>query len=274
MNLQNLSYMFTPAIFHDHNQADHPGEWQSDLVFEDLVLHHDVVFAPIGRKQIQQPQQQQVTTSPTTPLLREQSDDFKRSSPTSDLVSGPIVPSKPTNMPPTSRSRSSTLTQSKPPALPSPSTQTIAKSQPPPPPHSHAPAASNQPTTATTYPGDPSPTGGSTSTIEPIAMNKALSTPSALMTDPAQPSSSSSSSSTVDSPFSCPPPASVPMLTTTSATSSEAPKSHGILRRATLKAKAVIPPRQQSLRLKQGRSPGTAPTSPTTENAPADLPSS
>ncbi|KAI8391109.1 uncharacterized protein BYT42DRAFT_542723 [Radiomyces spectabilis] len=45
MNLQNLSVIFTPAIFHDHNQAEHPGEWQTDSVFEDLINYEDIVFA-------------------------------------------------------------------------------------------------------------------------------------------------------------------------------------------------------------------------------------
>ncbi|ORX59614.1 RhoGAP-domain-containing protein [Hesseltinella vesiculosa] len=44
MNLQNLSVIFTPAIFHDFNQAEHPGEWHSDVMFEDLVNFHDTLF--------------------------------------------------------------------------------------------------------------------------------------------------------------------------------------------------------------------------------------
>ncbi|KAI9304506.1 hypothetical protein BJ944DRAFT_266735 [Cunninghamella echinulata] len=51
MNVQNLSYMFTPAIFHDHNQAEHPGEWGSDFVFEDLLHYHTILFS--GNQQLQ-----------------------------------------------------------------------------------------------------------------------------------------------------------------------------------------------------------------------------
>ncbi|KAI8336527.1 hypothetical protein BC941DRAFT_502772 [Chlamydoabsidia padenii] len=124
MNLQNLSYMFTPAIFHDHNQAEHPGEWRSDLVFEDLVLHHDFVFAPIPRQQPpqQQPlqeqsQQAQDAVSPSTPLTHGCLNDFKDSPTAPDLASGPAMRSNPTNNAPSvkSRSRSSTLSQSIPP---------------------------------------------------------------------------------------------------------------------------------------------------------------
>ncbi|CAO3593128.1 unnamed protein product [Absidia cylindrospora] len=45
MNLQNLSVIFTPAIFHDFNQAEHPGEWHADTVFEDLITYYDALFA-------------------------------------------------------------------------------------------------------------------------------------------------------------------------------------------------------------------------------------
>lgn len=45
MHLQNLSVIFTPAIFHDFNQAENPGEWCIDKVFEDLILHHKKLFA-------------------------------------------------------------------------------------------------------------------------------------------------------------------------------------------------------------------------------------
>ncbi|KAF7722543.1 hypothetical protein EC973_002967 [Apophysomyces ossiformis] len=47
MNIQNLSVIFTPAIFHDHNKADNAGEWYSDKVLEDLILHHKELFANI-----------------------------------------------------------------------------------------------------------------------------------------------------------------------------------------------------------------------------------
>ncbi|KAI8382980.1 Rho GTPase activation protein [Blakeslea trispora] len=45
MTLKNLSVIFTPALFHDHNQAENAGEWYSDKVLEDLVLRHDMLFA-------------------------------------------------------------------------------------------------------------------------------------------------------------------------------------------------------------------------------------
>ncbi|CAO3631470.1 unnamed protein product [Cunninghamella blakesleeana] len=44
MNLQNLSVIFTPAIFHDFNQAENPGEWHADTVFEDLVTYYEPLF--------------------------------------------------------------------------------------------------------------------------------------------------------------------------------------------------------------------------------------
>ncbi|KAI9305952.1 hypothetical protein BJ944DRAFT_264311 [Cunninghamella echinulata] len=44
MNLQNLSVIFTPAIFHDFNQAENPGEWHADTVFEDLVTYYEALF--------------------------------------------------------------------------------------------------------------------------------------------------------------------------------------------------------------------------------------
>ncbi|KAL0096339.1 hypothetical protein J3Q64DRAFT_1827403 [Phycomyces blakesleeanus] len=49
MHIQNLSVIFTPAIFKDFNQAEVPGEWANDVVFEDLVHYYKEVFgfAPI-----------------------------------------------------------------------------------------------------------------------------------------------------------------------------------------------------------------------------------
>lgn len=44
MNLQNLSVVFTPAIFQDHNHGEIPGDWRVDSVFEDLVTYHDRLF--------------------------------------------------------------------------------------------------------------------------------------------------------------------------------------------------------------------------------------
>ncbi|KAL0088291.1 hypothetical protein F4703DRAFT_1845368 [Phycomyces blakesleeanus] len=45
MNLQNLSYIFTPSIFQDHNQAENAGEWYSDKVLQDLILHYETLFS-------------------------------------------------------------------------------------------------------------------------------------------------------------------------------------------------------------------------------------
>jgi hypothetical protein len=41
MSMKNLSVIFTPALFHDHNQAENAGEWYSDKVLEDLILQHE-----------------------------------------------------------------------------------------------------------------------------------------------------------------------------------------------------------------------------------------
>ncbi|KAF7725431.1 hypothetical protein EC973_009605 [Apophysomyces ossiformis] len=63
MHLQNLSVIFTPAIFHDFNQAENPGEWQSDKVFEDLVLHHESLFKNAEATAAQIPQKGHVSQS-------------------------------------------------------------------------------------------------------------------------------------------------------------------------------------------------------------------
>lgn len=55
MNMQNLSVVFTPAIFHDHNNAEVPGEWRCDSVFEDLVTHHHTLFISAENKPKQSP---------------------------------------------------------------------------------------------------------------------------------------------------------------------------------------------------------------------------
>lgn len=47
MNIQNLSLIFTPAIFHDHNQAQNPGEWFSDCVLEDLIQNYEKLFSTV-----------------------------------------------------------------------------------------------------------------------------------------------------------------------------------------------------------------------------------
>lgn len=40
MTIKNLSLMFTPAIFHDHNQAENNGDWYADKVLEDLIKNY------------------------------------------------------------------------------------------------------------------------------------------------------------------------------------------------------------------------------------------
>ncbi|SAM05181.1 hypothetical protein [Absidia glauca] len=278
MNLQNLSYMFTPAIFHDHNQAEHPGEWRSDLVFEDLVLHHDFVFAPIPRQQQQKDAQQrhrlsqqpQDATSPSTPVVHGQPNNFKDSPTAPDLASGPVTPSKSTNSTPSikSRSRSSTLSQLNPPSTvsASPSVASLPKpvvNQPAqiPPPLASSESQSN-PSIA---PPQPPPLTKMHSFNAPLSTKDPASGPAFETVDMSKTHSSPSTPSTeqqriqLDSPS---PP-------------SEPPKSQGgILRRATLKARNAIPPRQQSLRSKHGRPSVAAAPSEDSSRSLQDIPSS
>ncbi|KAG2229078.1 hypothetical protein INT48_003292 [Thamnidium elegans] len=44
MTIKNLSVIFTPALFHDHNQAENVGEWYCDKVLEDLICQYQVIF--------------------------------------------------------------------------------------------------------------------------------------------------------------------------------------------------------------------------------------
>ncbi|GAA5804389.1 hypothetical protein HPULCUR_009878 [Helicostylum pulchrum] len=44
MTIKNLSVIFTPALFHDHNQAENVGEWYCDRVLEDLICQYQVIF--------------------------------------------------------------------------------------------------------------------------------------------------------------------------------------------------------------------------------------
>ncbi|KAI9265038.1 hypothetical protein BDA99DRAFT_507510 [Phascolomyces articulosus] len=65
MNVQNLTMIFTPAIFHDYNNAENPGEWCNDKVFSDLITHHHTLFASVEayvneKKQKQQPRKQSI----------------------------------------------------------------------------------------------------------------------------------------------------------------------------------------------------------------------
>ncbi|KAG2219113.1 hypothetical protein INT45_009780 [Circinella minor] len=59
MNVQNLALIFTPAIFHDHNNAENPGEWCNDKVFSDLITHHHTLFASVEACVTEKSEQQQ-----------------------------------------------------------------------------------------------------------------------------------------------------------------------------------------------------------------------
>lgn len=68
--MKNLSVIFTPALFHDHNQAENNGEWYSDKVLEDLILQHETLFVNAEKQQQQQQQQQpQMISSPSASVL-------------------------------------------------------------------------------------------------------------------------------------------------------------------------------------------------------------
>lgn len=70
MTMKNLSVIFTPALFHDHNQAENNGEWYSDKVLEDLILQHETLFENAERQQQQKQQQQQpMNASPSASVL-------------------------------------------------------------------------------------------------------------------------------------------------------------------------------------------------------------
>ncbi|KAI9499109.1 hypothetical protein BDB00DRAFT_866603 [Zychaea mexicana] len=74
MNVQNLALIFTPAIFHDHNNAENPGEWCNDKVFSDLITHHHTLFVTVEsviaeRQQQQQPQQRKGSVNTGRPPL-------------------------------------------------------------------------------------------------------------------------------------------------------------------------------------------------------------
>ena len=45
MTINNLTLIFTPAIFQDLNHAQSPGEWAKDCVLEDLIINADDIFA-------------------------------------------------------------------------------------------------------------------------------------------------------------------------------------------------------------------------------------
>jgi len=65
MTMKNLSVIFTPALFHDHNQAENNGEWYSDKVLEDLVLQHETLFENAEKQQ----HQLHMNTSPSASVL-------------------------------------------------------------------------------------------------------------------------------------------------------------------------------------------------------------
>jgi hypothetical protein len=45
MSIPNLALIFTPVIFHDFNQTEEGlGEWSPDDLFEDLILHFEMLF--------------------------------------------------------------------------------------------------------------------------------------------------------------------------------------------------------------------------------------
>ncbi|KAI8140125.1 hypothetical protein BJV82DRAFT_671897 [Fennellomyces sp. T-0311] len=73
MNMQNLSLIFTPAIFHDHNNAENAGEWCVDKVFSDLITHHQTLFVTVEaaiaerKKQRQNPQHSRAPLPPAPP---------------------------------------------------------------------------------------------------------------------------------------------------------------------------------------------------------------
>lgn len=43
MGIKNLTLMFTPALFHDQNQADNSQDWYALKILQDLVKHHDTL---------------------------------------------------------------------------------------------------------------------------------------------------------------------------------------------------------------------------------------
>ncbi|KAI8974501.1 Rho GTPase activation protein [Pilobolus umbonatus] len=48
MTMSNLSVIFTPAIFHDHNQAENVNEWFSDGVLGDLIMYREYLLDDIN----------------------------------------------------------------------------------------------------------------------------------------------------------------------------------------------------------------------------------
>lgn len=64
MSMKNLSVIFTPALFHDHNQAENGGEWYCDKVLEDLILQHETLFINVDNNS-----SRNITDSPTPSVL-------------------------------------------------------------------------------------------------------------------------------------------------------------------------------------------------------------
>ncbi|KAI8064460.1 hypothetical protein BC940DRAFT_305768 [Gongronella butleri] len=213
MNVQNLSYMFTPAIFHDHNQADSAqGEWKSDLVFEDLILYHDKVFSNV-RTQLKQ--------------LEMQRRNYQQAKVQRQWM-----------------------------ASPQPSAAPIAQPHPLPPPPPHHPIAADgaqlpsPPPTATQAAA--AANAAANASYQPVDLHDGPLSAPPLTTAPAPPAPTS------------PSPPAPPVLPKHSSPdpstqeSTELQKTHGIIRRATLKARQGILPRQSSLRRRADTASATA----------------
>lgn len=101
MTIKNLSVIFTPALFHDHNQAETcTGEWYCDKVLEDLVLQHQTLFIRaenqiklMAQQQLLQQRQQQIKQQqqlqqppPPAPSSQQQQQQQMMDSPSSASV--------------------------------------------------------------------------------------------------------------------------------------------------------------------------------------------
>ncbi|ORX48563.1 hypothetical protein DM01DRAFT_1385490 [Hesseltinella vesiculosa] len=212
MNVQNLSYMFTPAIFHDHNQADSgQGEWKSDLVFQDLILNHDKVFTNV-RTQLKQLEQQRRQRQ----QVREQR----------TLTPSPHPSFAPSPMPPPHQPQQPPLQQP------------LQHPLPPPP---YSPDAPQPPVTPNQLARTPPPSVPSPAVTLPT-QSPSIVAPTPTLPSPAAPSPAP------PAPTSPAPPVLPKHQDPPKQESSDFQKAHGIIRRATLKARQAIPPRQASLR--------------------------
>ncbi|KAG2213930.1 hypothetical protein INT47_001199 [Mucor saturninus] len=66
MTIKNLSVIFTPALFHDHNQVENAGEWYSDIVLQDLIQQHESIFS---KTTVAQQQPKNPFDSPSSSVL-------------------------------------------------------------------------------------------------------------------------------------------------------------------------------------------------------------